>query len=454
VWTLQFNGSAWTATERTGQISPDFGQINNPSSFGEDARGNLYLVDFDGDVFRLTPQVASADQGDDLRGGGGDDMVFAGSGADRVFGEAGRDALDGGPGDDLLDGGEGSDQIFGGAGADTVSYLDAPRAVLINLFGQAAADGIDTDVLSSIENAVGSAFNDTIIGDAGANVLDGGREGSDQIFGGGNLDTVSYAASPRAVLINLAGQVTADGINTDTLSSIENAIGSAFDDTIIGDAGPNILDGGREGSDQISGGGGLDTVSYAASPRAVLINLHAQITADGINTDTLSSIENAIGSGFDDVILSSDGVNRIDGGGGLDTVSYVAAPRAVLINLAAQLSADGIFTDTLASIENATGSAFADRIVSGAGANVLEGRDGNDTFVFQRGLATGDTVVDFAGNGAAPGDAFEFVGYGPGATFVQLDATHWQVNSGDGTTHETITLQNGAAVHPADVLFV
>ncbi|MFL5055623.1 MAG: PQQ-dependent sugar dehydrogenase [Microvirga sp.] len=384
VWTLRFNGSAWIPTERTGQISPDFGQINNPSSFGEDARGNLYLVDFDGDVFRLTPQVASADQGDDLRGGGGDDMVFGGSGADRVFGEAGRDALDGGPGDDLLDGGEGSDQIFGGAGADTVSYLDAPRAVLINLFGQAAADGIDTDVLSSIENAVGSAFNDTIIGDAGANVLDGGREGSDQIFGGGDLDTVSHAASPRAVLINL----------------------------------------------------------------------HAQITADGINTDTLSSIENAIGSGFDDVILSSDGVNRIDGGGGTDTVSYVAAPRAVLINLAAQLSADGIFTDTLASIENATGSAFADRIVSGAGANVLEGRDGNDTFVFQRGLATGDTVVDFAGNGAAPGEAFEFVGYGPGATFVQLDATHWQVNSGDGTTHETITLQNGAAVHPADVLFV
>ena len=115
------------------QISPDVGQINDPSSFGEDARGNLYLVDFDGDVFRLTPQVVSADQGDDLRGGGGNDMVFAGSGADRVFGEAGRDALDGGLGDDLLDGGEGADQIFGGAGADTVSYIDAPRAVLINL---------------------------------------------------------------------------------------------------------------------------------------------------------------------------------------------------------------------------------------------------------------------------------------------------------------------------------
>ena len=340
VWTLRFNGGAWTPTERTGQISPDFGQINNPSSFGEDARGNLYLVDFDGDIFRLTPQVASADQGDDLRGGGGDDMVFAGSGADRVFGEAGRDALDGGPGDDLLDGGEGADQIFGGAGADTVSYLDAPRAVLINLHGQAAADGIDTDMLSSIENAIGSAFNDTIIGDAGANVLDGGREGSDQIFGAGGLDTVSYATSRGPCSSTSPARSRPNGINTDTLSSIENAIGSAFDDTIIGDAGPNVLDGGLEGSDRIFGGGDLDTVSYAASPRAVLINLTAQLTADGINTDTLSSIENAIGSGFDDVILSSDASTGSTAAAAATRCPTIAGPRAVLINLAARRSAE------------------------------------------------------------------------------------------------------------------
>jgi Ca2+-binding RTX toxin-like protein len=398
VWTLRFDGGAWVATELTGQIGPDAGQINNPSSFGEDALGNLYLVDFDGEVFRLTPQVASADQGDDLRGGGGDDMVFGGSGGDRIFGEAGRDALDGGPGDDLLDGGEGSDQIFGGAGADTVSYVAAPRAVLINLAGQATADGIDTDTLSSIENVIGSAFGDIIIGDAGPNVIDGGVEGSDQISGGGGLDTVSYATSSRAVLINLGGEATADGINTDTLSSIENAIGSAFSDIIIGDGGPNVLDGGREGSDQISGGGGLDTVSYIASPRPVLINLHAQATADGINTDT----EDAVGSDFADVVLSSDGANRIDGGGGADTVSYVAAPRPVLINLAAQLAADGIFTDTLASIENAVGSAFADRMVAGSAANVLEGRDGSDTFVFLRGQANGTPSSTSTATARAP----------------------------------------------------
>ena len=55
VFTLRFDGSSWVATERTAQIVADVGAVNNPSSFGEDGRGNLYIVDFDGEIFRLTP---------------------------------------------------------------------------------------------------------------------------------------------------------------------------------------------------------------------------------------------------------------------------------------------------------------------------------------------------------------------------------------------------------------
>jgi Ca2+-binding RTX toxin-like protein len=65
------------------------------------------------------------------------------------------------------------------------------------------------------------------------------------------------------VLINLAGQVTADGVNTDTLLSIENAIGSALNDTIIGNAGVNVLEGGR-GADTIDGQAGDDLFVYHA----------------------------------------------------------------------------------------------------------------------------------------------------------------------------------------------
>ena len=74
------------------------GAVNNPSSFGEDARGNLYVVDFDGDIFKLTPTVASADQGDSLNGFAGNDMLFGGSGNDTLIGGAGADTLIGGPG--------------------------------------------------------------------------------------------------------------------------------------------------------------------------------------------------------------------------------------------------------------------------------------------------------------------------------------------------------------------
>jgi len=132
--------------------------------------------------------------------------------------------------------------------------------VLINLAGQVTADGVDTDTLSSIENAIGSRFNDTIYGSDFDNVLDGGLEGSDQIFGGLGTDAVSYATSARAVLINLADQVSADGMNNDTLASIENAIGSAFGDTIISGAGASVLEG-RGGSDTFCSGAGRRTAT-------------------------------------------------------------------------------------------------------------------------------------------------------------------------------------------------
>ena len=60
VFTLAFNGSAWVATDRTAQIVTDIGSLTLPSSFGEDGRGNLYIVDLGGNIFRLTPTVFSA----------------------------------------------------------------------------------------------------------------------------------------------------------------------------------------------------------------------------------------------------------------------------------------------------------------------------------------------------------------------------------------------------------
>src|SRR5262245_7929962 len=95
---------------------------------------------------------------------------------------------------------------------------------------------------------------------------------------------------------------------------------------------------------------------------------------------------------------------------------------------------------------------------SGAGADVLIGGAGNDIFVFHAGQASGDTVVDFIGNGATAGDSLQFVGFGTfalGATFTQISASNqWQVHSGIGGPDEIITLANGATVDQSDVLFL
>ena len=222
IFTLRFNGSSWVATERTSQIVPDVGMVNSPSSFGEDARGNLYLVDFGGEIFKLAPMVASADQADILRGLGGNDMLFGGSG------------------NDTLEGGPGADTLIGGSGMDTADYSASAAAVSVNLLtGLGSGGDAQGDVLGGIENIVGSAFNDTLTCDNGGNALDGrsgndtlnGGAGNDIIFGGlGNdiingdagVDTAGFVGFSRQYSIGFHGQTVNGPEGFDQLTDIEN----------------------------------------------------------------------------------------------------------------------------------------------------------------------------------------------------------------------------------------
>lgn len=60
------NGRIWSLVPRNNgfsqltfwsdRLTPDQGQVNNVASFGEDAVGNLYVVDFDGEIFKFISQ--------------------------------------------------------------------------------------------------------------------------------------------------------------------------------------------------------------------------------------------------------------------------------------------------------------------------------------------------------------------------------------------------------------
>jgi len=131
-------------------------------------------------------------------------------------------------------------------------------------------------------------------------------------------------------------------------------------------------------------------------------------------------------------------------------VSYALSANVETLVLQGAGNIDGIGNTLNNSV---FGNSGANTLDGGAGADQLTGNLGNDIFVFHVGQANGDTIVDFAGNGAAAGDQLSFFGYGPGATFTNVDATHWQVSYAGGAAHELITFMNGAAVDHTDVLF-
>ena len=112
--------------------------------------------------------------------------------------------------------------------------------------GDAAGDRFD-----GIEKYLGSAHDDTFIASAGTEEIDGGEgTGTDD-----GVDTVSYERSSGGVEVDLtdtnAQDASTDYDNADnfakgdTLTDIENIIGSPFGDTLVGNDDANVIDGGR-----------------------------------------------------------------------------------------------------------------------------------------------------------------------------------------------------------------
>jgi len=200
----------------------------------------------------------------DFFGDSGNNTLTGGTGNDALYGYAGDDTLSGGAGNDILDGGDGNDALDGGTGEDTASYANATGAVTADLSNSANNTGeASGDSYTSIENLLGSGYDDTLTGDTGDNVLEGGA-GNDALDGGTGSDTASYAGATSGVRADLAttSNNTGDAAG-DTYTSIENLTGSAYDDVLFGDSGDNVIDGGA-GNDTITGAGGSDTIMGGA----------------------------------------------------------------------------------------------------------------------------------------------------------------------------------------------
>lgn len=213
---------------------------------------------------------------DTVTGGAASDTIRGGRGNDALAGGNGRDRLSGDEGNDTIEGGVGPDTLRGGEGSDTLSYAGAAAGVTVNLgvtFRQGTGSA-GRDLISGFENLTGSAFGDRLTGDGGANIIRGG-DGNDVLFGNGGRDvliggegrdTASYRGAGSGVKADLTSGNVLSAAGRNSLSGIENLIGSAFDDALAGDAAANLLIGmngddtlrGRAGDDRLVGGKGDD----------------------------------------------------------------------------------------------------------------------------------------------------------------------------------------------------
>lgn len=183
---------------------------------------------------------------------------------------AGNDTAFGGAQAETFSGGSGNNSIDGGGGIDTVDYSDATVGVSVNLGGEFAQWGGNSDTLANIENVNGSAFNDTIVGSSGNNILKGG-DGDDTLEGGYGDDrleggegagrnTARYSSFLDArVDLSITVAQSTGGYGTDTLIDIDNLEGGSGADTFIGNHEDNRLVG-NAGNDTLTGGGGNDTL--------------------------------------------------------------------------------------------------------------------------------------------------------------------------------------------------
>ena len=177
---------------------------------GDGSGASIRAQVFDPTVFIGTP-------GADIWQGGnfGDVVDTGGDGDDTLSGGRGDDEIDGGAGNDTLSGDAGRDGLYGGDGIDTASYASSGAGVTVNLATGAGAGGdAQGDLFGYVENLLGSAFADTLIGDAGNNVLDGGA-GDDTTVFSQSLDQYSLHEFGNKIVVS-----GPDG--SDTLMSIEH----------------------------------------------------------------------------------------------------------------------------------------------------------------------------------------------------------------------------------------
>jgi Ca2+-binding RTX toxin-like protein len=395
--------------------------------------------------------------------------------ADRIIGNSADNLLLGLAGDDFIYGGNGSDTLVGGQGNDHIvgnftnvpsGAIDANYAASISAYsfedvlgeidtadystayaGNAGmTSGITVDMRLSTEQVTNDGFGDKdtlvsierIVGSAGRDVFYMGGT-LKHVVGGGDFDFVSFVASKAAVEIDLNQAAQSGGLAEGvTLTDIQGARGSVYNDTIYLKDGELTRGWGDKGNDTIFsgltdsggwGGDGNDTFFHMGGNsffhgEAGTNDLNLSLVDDGFTFDmrnatgkvrkigspsgstddvTFTGVQKVVASVGDDTFLLKNNVMNgvIDGGDGIDTLDFSWSSASIGVNFWINLVQTGNGLTKLATVTNVErvyGGSAGDFFAAGGIADYFHGNGGNDTFFGGGAIDTfyGGTGVDIA----------------------------------------------------------
>ncbi len=349
---------------------------------------------------------------DILIGNEQNNLLDGNSGSDLLLGSFGTDTLDGGTGNDTLQGGTSTDVIRGGTGNDLIR-------VLAGEFYDNVDGGSGTDTLDhSASTYSGNTFN-----------FETGQGSGSGYAGTATLTSIEVYldGSGGNTIFDKAGTFTIDAgggndiVHEDNSGGTDNFdLGSGNDTLFIHNTGI--------GGDTFTGGSGIDTINFSninftGTNRVINLGAGTLSITGTASSETISSFENAVGSGGSETILGSNSSNTLnggngndtlgglsgldmvfgdggndliqdtdfvnsdtlDGGAGVDTIDYSGVTFTtgiVTINLLTELvQVSGGNSETIRNFENAEGSQGGETIIGSNANNVLNGNGGNDTLL-------------------------------------------------------------------------
>lgn len=431
------------------------GGLGNDTMFGGDG-DDTYVVDAAGDrvIESSVPTAYNAATGVDLVNASISYTLTANVENLTLTGTAGINGT-GNELDNRISANNGNNVLDGREGIDTLSYFGTGGALTVALNSTAAqaTGGSGTDTVRGFENLVGGNAADNLTGNSLDNRLDGSF-GADTLTGLGGDDTY-IVDNAGDTLVDSAGIDLVDSLVSWTLgagfenlnlngyaASTSTGVGNGLANVIRGSEGNNLLQGlgandtiyggifygpnfggyGGIGDDTLDGGAGADSMVGGYGNDTYIVDNVGDVVVELYENnynpviDTVRSsinyvlpeyVENLVltgtavrgaGNALNNVITANGASNVLNGGRGIDTVSYEGTTAAVTVTLAltGAQATGGSGSDSIRNFENLTGGSGNDTLTGNLNDNVLNGGGGNDSLKGGKGDDT--YVVDSAGD--------------------------------------------------------